>query len=284
MPVPHLPAAASSPGRDAGPGATGTVGEALAIAPDTYVVPGWWSSRADRPGIPVGTLVVRGPTGAAVVDTAPAPLGSDWLAAVLALVDPDHVRWIVATGRDPARTGCLGALVTACPRATVVLPGAGRGPIDLGDDVELLLHEGTPPATADAWCQTPGVRAPVAGPGRLAVELVRHRLLWTDIVGGTAPAICPEATGWGDDDLLSLMATRARPLRVDELTRAEALDLRVLAGPNGPVARGRTGVARALRLAEDAEALRTVRSGRAVAALHEALGPEAWTTGGTIPA
>ncbi len=273
MPARPLPSAASSPGRAEGAGTPGTVGEAFAIAPDAYVVPGWWSSRADRPGLPVGTLVVRGAP-ARCRSPRWSPLGSDWLAAVLALVDPDDVRWIVATGRDPARTGCLGALVTACPRATVVLPGSGRTRIALGDDVEVLLHEGAAPPAAPELAP-----APVAGPSRLAVELPRHRLLWTDIVGGTAPVICPDAAAWSDDQLRALLATRARPLRTDEIARTAALGLRVLAGPDGPSARGTT-VARVLRLASEAEATRTDRSGRAVAALHAALGPEPWSTGG----
>ncbi|HEX7134776.1 MAG TPA: hypothetical protein VF228_19530 [Iamia sp.] len=212
-----------------------TVGEAFAIAPDTYVVPGWWSFPGAELGRPLGTLVVRGQS-TAVIDTAPAALEDDWLAAVLALVDPAEVRWIVATAPDPVRAGCVGALHALAPRATVVVPGGGCALVDLGRGQAVHLHE-------------------AAVPGQLVAEARDRRLLWTDLVGGAFARPARDVATLGDDELIAALARRARPLQPDELARTAALGLRVLGSPTGPVARG-AGIARVLDLARRAEELR----------------------------
>ena len=234
LPPPPSPPPSLSPG-ETGTATGSTVGEAFAIAPDTYVVPGWWSSPGAGRGLPLGTLVVRG-RATAVIDTAPAPLEDDWLAAVLALVDPAEVRWIVATAPDEERAGCLGALHALAPRATVVVPGSGCTHLDLGGDRTIHLHDG-------------------AGPGQLVAEVPERRLLWTDLVGGPFARPVHDITALDDDEVVAALARRPRPLQPDELERTAALGLRLLGSPIGPVARG-TGIARALDLARRAEALR----------------------------
>lgn len=234
LPPPPSPSVSLSPG-ETGTATGSTVGEAFAIAPDTYVVPGWWSFPGAGPGLPVGTLVVRG-RATVVVDTAPAPLEDDWLAAVLALVDPAEVRWIVATAPDAVRGGCLGALHALAPRATVVAPGSGCALLDLGRDETIHLHEDRVP-------------------GQLVVEARERRLLWTDLVGGPFARPAGDIAALADEEIVTALARRPRPLQPDELERTAALGLRVLGSPIGPVARG-TGVARVLALARRAEALR----------------------------
>lgn len=234
LPPPPSPSVSLSPG-ETGTATGSTVGEAFAIAPDTYVVPGWWSSPGAGHGLPLGTLVVRG-RATAVIDTAPAPLEDDWLAAVLALVDPAEVRWIVATAPDGVRAGCLGALHALAPRATVVVAGSGCNLVDLGRDRVIHLHED-----------------PV--PGQLVVEVPERRLLWTDLVGGVFARPAHDVAALADDEVVAALARRPRPLQPDELERTAALGLRLLGSPIGPVARGH-GVARALALARRAEPLR----------------------------
>lgn len=234
LPPPPSPSVSLSPG-ETGTATGSTVGEAFAIAPDTYVVPGWWPFPGGRLGLPLGTLVIRG-RATAVIDTAPAPLEDDWLAAVLALVDPAEVRWIVATAPDGARTGCVGALHALAPRATVVAPGSGCTIVDLGRGQAVHLHED-----------------PV--PGQIVAEVPHRRLLWTDLVGGVFARPAYDVAALDDEDLLAALARRPRPLQPDELERTAARGLRLLGSPIGPVARG-AGIARALDLARRAEALR----------------------------
>lgn len=236
LPPPPSPPPSLSP--EEAEAATGsTVGEAFAIAPDTYVVPGWWPFPGTGLGLPLGTLVVRGRV-TAVIDTAPAPLEDDWLAAVLALVDPAEVRWIVATAPDAGRAGCLGALHALAPRATIVVPGGGGAVIDLGRGQAVHLHED--PA-----------------PGQLVAEIRDRRLLWTDLVGGAFTRPAADVAALTDDEVVAALAHRPRALGPDELDRIAALGLRVLGSPNGPVARG-AGITRVLDLAHRAESLRVV--------------------------
>lgn len=225
-----------------------TVGEAFAIAPDTYVVPGWWPFPGAGRGLPLGTLVVRG-RATAVVDSAPALLEDDWLAAVLALVDPDEVRWIVATAPDGVRAGCIGALHALAPRATVVVPGSGCTQVDLGGGQVVLIHE-APPAPP------PDPVGPCPVPGQLVVEVPERGLLWTDLVGGPLARPARDVTTVADDDLVAALAQRPRRLVADEVARTAALGLRVLGSPIGPIARG-AGLDRVLALAARAEAGRT---------------------------
>jgi hypothetical protein len=266
LPPPPTSPPSLSPG-DAGAATGSTVGEAFAIAPDTYVVPGWWSFPAAGLGLPLGTLVVRGQA-TAVVDTAPAPLEDDWLAAVLALVDPAEVRWIVATAPDAVRAGCVGALHALAPRATVVVPGSGCTVIDLGRGQAVHLHE-APPTTP------PTSSGPCPVPGQLVAEVPERRLLWTDLVGGAFAEPVRDVATAGDDALLGGLARRPRPLGPDEVERTAALGLRVLGSPIGPIARG-PGVGRALDLARRAEER---RSGATLSldALLAPLGPPPWT-------
>lgn len=251
LPPPPAPLSSPSP-EDEAPAPGSTVGEAFAIAPDTYVVPGWWPFPGSDLGVPLGTLVVRGQA-TAVVDTAPAAMEDDWLAAVLALVDLDEVRWIVATAPDAGRGGCVDALHALAPRATVVAAGHGGDPggarLDLGRGQSVHLHEppvgrGGPSATS----------APRDGP--LVAEVPDRRLLWTDLVGGAFTRPVHDVAAAGDDELLAALARRPRPLRPDEVAQVAAQGLRVLGSPIGPMARGR-GVARALDLACRAEARRS---------------------------
>jgi hypothetical protein len=233
-----------------------TVGEAFAIAPDTYVVPGWWSFPETGLGLPLGTLVVRGQA-TAVVDTAPAPLEDDWLAAVLALVDPAEVRWIVATAVDPVRAGCVAALHALAPRATVVVPGGRCTTLDLGRGQVVDLHEDRVT-------------------GHFVAEVRARRVLWTDIVGGAFPRPAVDVVTVDDDTMIAALARRPRPLGRDEVERAEALGPRVLGSPIGPVARG-AGVARALDLARRAEEVRS-SSSLTLDALVAPLGPAPLTS------
>ncbi|QYG95237.1 hypothetical protein HC251_24270 [Iamia sp. SCSIO 61187] len=271
--------------RDQDEGTRSTVGEVLAIAPDTYVVPGWWSSPGRAGGLALGSLVVRGRS-CAVVDTAPAPLADDWLAAVLALVDPGEVRWIVASALDPVRAGCVPALQTLAPRATVVVPGRGCATLDLGDGTVVHVHEdpgpGAPPAPAPSTTGGPSAPAPLPAvpPGQLVVEVRHRRLLWTDLVGGPLPRPATDVAVLDDATLVAALAGRPRPLLAGEAERTAALDLRVLASPLGPVARGRS-IGRVLDLTEAAEARRPATA-LPLAALTGPLGREPWS--GPAPA
>ncbi len=296
LPPPPTPPPTPSP-REAVAATGSTVGEAFAIAPDTYVVPGWWSFPGAGLGLPLGTLVVRGQA-TAVVDTAPAPLQDDWLAAVLALVDPAEIRWIVATAPDAVRAGCVGALRSLAPRATVVLPGHGCAILDLGRGQVIHLHEAPPGAAgaaealagAEAEAPTVDLRVGTTGaaaagpvvevggacpvPGQVVVEVPGRRVLWTDLLGGAFARPTLDVSAVDDDALVAALARRPRPLRPDEVARTAALDLRVLGSPIGPVARG-AGITRALALAERAEVLRSA-STLSLDALLAPLGPPPW--------
>ncbi len=214
----------------------GSVGEAFAIAPGTFVVPGRWPDRPGEPGLVCRSLVVRS-SSTAVVDTAPSPLAADWLAAVLALVEPAEVRWVVVTALDPLRAGSVSDLLALCPRATVVVPRPGPGPgagpatLDLGAGEAMTVHDGTAPAP----------------PGRLVVELPRRRVLWSDAVSGAWVGPATDVGLLTDAELRAGLDHRSRPVGPDELAHLAGLDLRALASPVGPVARGR-GVARVLAL------------------------------------
>ncbi len=253
LPLPLPSPLSSPPAEEATTGST--VGEAFAIAPDTYVVPGWWPFPDTGLGVTLGTLVVRGRS-TAVIDTAPAPLADDWLAAVLALVDPAEVRWIVATAVDATRTGLIGALHALAPRATVVVPGSGCAVLDLGPGRVVHLEEEDDPR-------------------RLVVAVRDRRVLWTDLVGGALTRPVHDVAAATDLELVAALARRARPLGPDEVARTAALAPRVLASPVGPVARG-PAVARALDLAVRAEALRSPAN-LTLDALLAPLGPPAVT-------
>lgn len=249
-------------------GGEGTVGEAFAIAPGTFVVPGAWPARPAQPGLLFRSLVVRA-RATAVVDTAPAVLGRDWLAGVLALVEPSEVRWVVVTALDAGRGGCVAELLAHCPRATVVVPGSGCATLDLGDGEALLVHDGTPPTVPGVVSTGP----PIAPPGRLVVEVPHRRVLWSDALGGAFPAPVTDLALIGDDDLRAALAQRPRPLVADEVRHLAALAPRVLASPTAPLARGR-GVERVLRLLTEAPPHGTTT---VVADLMDRLGPPPWT-------
>lgn len=255
LPPPPSPPSLS-PGDEAATGST--VGEAFAIAPDTYVVPGWWSFPGTGLGLPLGTLVVRGDA-TAVVDTAPAPLADDWLAAVLALVDPAEVRWIVVTAPDAVRAGCVEALHALTPRATVLGPDDAGTTIDVGRGRAVHLDGGL------------GLDGTV---GSLLVTVPHRRLAWTDLVGGAFPRPVADVAAVDDETLVAALARRGRALRPGELERTATLDLRVLGSPVGPIARG-ASIGRVLELAAVAEAGRDA-VGLPLAALLAPLGPEPW--------
>lgn len=243
----------------------GTVGEPFAIAPGTFVVPGRWPDRPGQPGLVSRSLVVRSRS-TVVVDTAPAPLAHDWLAAVLALVDPAEVRWVVLTALDPARAGGVADLLAACPRATVVAPGSGTTTLDLGGET-ITVHDGTGPTG-------PGLApSPLAGPERLVVDLPQRRTLWCDAVSGAWVGPATDVGLLTDSELRAGLAHRSRTVTAEEIAHLAGLDLRTLASPVGPLARG-LGIARALALlAETADAPTTT----VVADLIARLGsPPAW--------
>lgn len=207
------------------PPAGGVIGEVAALAPDTFVVPGWRPVPATGLGLQAGTLVVRG-AATAVVDTGLAGLAPDWLNAVLCLVDPADVRWIVLTGDAPTHTGGLGALLAVSPDATVVALDGRQGRLDLGDRTVHLVTDGA---------------------GHPAVAVPDRSVVWADLVSGAFAQPTADLVAASDDDLLAAFAHRAAhptPARVAALA---ALGPRVLASPSGPIARGRS-VARALDL------------------------------------
>jgi hypothetical protein len=207
------------------PLAGGVVGEVAALAPDTFVVPGWRPVAGTGLGLQAGTLVVRGQA-TAVVDTGLAGLAPDWLNAVLCVVDPAEVRWVVLTDDGPAHTGGLESLLTICPDATVVRLDGRQGLLDLGDRTVHLVTDGA---------------------GHPAVAVPDRAVVWADLLSGAFARPTHDITSASDEDLLAALAHRTRhptPARVAALA---ALSPRVLASPTGPAARGRS-VARALDL------------------------------------
>ncbi len=167
-------------------------------------------------GLQAGTLVVRG-TATTIVDTGLAGLATDWLNAVLSLVDPADVRWIVLTGDGPAHTGGLDALLAVSPDATVVALDGRQGRLDLGDRTLHLVTDGA---------------------GHPAVAVPDRAVVWADLVSGAFAEPTPDLAAASDDDLLDALAHRSThptPARVAALA---ALAPRVLASPTGPTAAG----------------------------------------------
>ena len=171
------------------PRAGGVIGEAAALAPDTFVVPGWRPVPGTELGLQAGTLVVRG-TATAIVDTGLAGLATDWLNAVLSLVDPADVRWIVLTGDGPAHTGGLDALLAVSPDATVVALDGRQGRLDLGDRTLHLVTDGA---------------------GHPAVAVPDRAVVWADLVSGAFAEPTPDLAAASDDDLLAALAHRSHP-------------------------------------------------------------------------
>lgn len=291
MPPPVPPPVPILSGTDGG---EGTVGEPFAVAPGTFVVPGAWPARPAEPGLLFRTLVVRA-RATAVVDTAPAPLARDWLAGVLALVEPAEVRWVVVTALDAARAGCVPELLAHCPRATVVVPGSGCTTLDVGDGQHLVVHDGTAPVPTARVSDGRGTAShggedrsdrssPISGPassgpaiappGGIVVEVPHRRVLWSDVLGGAFPAPVTDLSLIGDDDLRVALSHRPRPLGRDEVGQLAALAPRVLASPTAPLARGR-GVDRVLRLLADSDGAGP--SSTVVTDLLARLGPPPWT-------
>jgi len=208
-----------------GPLRAAEIGEAHAIAPDTFVVPGWWPSPQPGLGLQVGTLLVRG-AATAVVDTGLSLLGADWISTVCSLADPADIRWVVLTGPDRARTGNLALLRETCPEATVVAAGRGCVDIDLGGRALRLLTTRS---------------------SHLSVHVPDQDVLWTDLMAGPFDRPSPDLAGLTDDEALAALALRSPQPDADRIERLSALGPRVLASPLGPVARG-AQVARAFDL------------------------------------
>lgn len=204
----------------------GVIGEVTALAPDTFVVPGWWPVPGTERGLQTASLVVRG-AATAVVDTGLAAMAPEWLNAVLCVVDPAELRWIVLTGSDPVRTGGLDALLAVSPGATVISLDGRQGRLDLDDRTLELV---------------------TAGAGHPAVVVPDRGVVWADVLGGTFVRPTPDVASATDDDLLAALGRRADHPTAARIAALAALEPRVLASPCGPAARGRRSVARALDL------------------------------------
>jgi flavorubredoxin len=93
--------------------------EPFAIAPEAYVIPSLWQPPGAPVGVHMNSMLLRG-SQPVVLDTGLAVEREDWLDAVLGLVDPDDVRWIVLSHDDPDHTGNAAAAMATCPNATLV--------------------------------------------------------------------------------------------------------------------------------------------------------------------
>ncbi len=96
-----------------------TFPDPLRIAHDTYLI----RPFAQPPGAPfamhVNSMVILG-SEPVIVDTGVALVREEWMDQVFGLVDPQDVRWVFLSHDDTDHTGNLGAVLDACPNATLV--------------------------------------------------------------------------------------------------------------------------------------------------------------------
>ncbi len=89
------------------------------IAPDTFVIQATQGEGAGPVAVHLNAMVIRGPE-PIIVDTGVPGLRERYLGDMWSLVDPDDVRWVFLSHDDVDHYGNIGAVMEACPNATLL--------------------------------------------------------------------------------------------------------------------------------------------------------------------
>jgi len=90
------------------------------IAQDTFVIHDHEGEGTDPVAVPLNAMLIRGQQ-PVVVDTGMAENRETYLADLFSLVEPDDVRWVFISHDDVDHTGNVGAVMDACPNATLII-------------------------------------------------------------------------------------------------------------------------------------------------------------------
>ena len=93
--------------------------EPFEVADDTFVIQSWWQQPGAPVGVPINTMLTRGPE-PVVFDTGVGPDGDAWIETVGSLVDWADVRYIVLSHDDHDHVGNVLRALELAPKATVV--------------------------------------------------------------------------------------------------------------------------------------------------------------------